>query len=402
MTPDKLSASSFAGYSPEAMRFASEHLALLQRLPLVLCPSFLQQMQGVDTLFPSERNLLRWQCDSLAKMPRAQFTQLTTVLASLSTPESLRGMDWVSFPARFVTEFTAYLWSSGQLNTFRKSAAELFAAIPPSPGEDVSRLVAVILGQGATVDPARVLKKLRARGVTLTSLDFTHAFKDLGALLKAHQAKNADPYGTWYVDGGQAHSELVSALGEHATVVSYAGLGPIREHVLQRVQATIATGSSGPEQMRTRLMETSVMEAGARQVTTDPVLQRFYTELFTESSGPQIFSTSFVQWTGRELARRAQPRTMLLRYAPRQHHQDMNAMFAETALKPDPQGSLRDAEMGAYYNWIEMSRITAAGRLTFVAWVEGQSLAVIVARGAPAGVVTASPMTLAQALDNFA
>jgi hypothetical protein len=66
----------------------------------------------------------------------------------------------------------------------------------------------------------------------------------------------------------------------------------------------------------------------AQEIVSDRVLQRFYTELFTLSSGPQIFSTSFTQWAGRELMRRAQPRTVLLRYAPRQRHRAFNEMVA--------------------------------------------------------------------------
>jgi hypothetical protein len=93
---------------------------------------------------------------------------------------------------------------------------------------------------------------------------------------------------------------------------------------------------------------------------------------------------------------------MLLRYTPRQSHRDLNEMFAATETPSfDPQGSFRDAEMGAYYNWIEMHRITAPGKLTFVAWVEGRPLAVIVGAGSPAGTVCSTPMSIAQAVENF-
>lgn len=400
MTPNELTAASFAAYPAEARHFAEEHLPLLRKLPLAVCPSFLQHISGFDTLFPAERETLRWQCDSLAKLPADRLAALVAPLQTLSISEPLRAMDWVSTPTRFVAEWTAYLWSSGQINGFRKAIGDLFAAIPVR--EDAShRMVVVVLGQGAKPDTARVLRKLRARGVTLNALQHEGAFQQIGSMLSAHAAKSASPYATWYVDGGPPEAALRDALGK-GTSVSYPGLGPIRERVLHRMQATIATGTAGPEQMRDRLADTSPQDAGAHEVTKDPVLQRFYTELFTQSSGPQIFSTSFVQWTSRELARRAQPQTLLVRYAPRQQHQDMNAMFAETEPGGlDAEGALRDAEMGAFYSWIEMSRITAPGKLTFAAWVEGHPLAVVLGAGAAAGTTCSTPMTLTAAIENF-
>ena len=400
MTPTDLSARSFDGYHPQARQFAVEQLSLLQRLPFLVCPSFLQQIQGLDTLFPAERASLQRQCEGLAGLPQQRFRELTEPLAALSSSPALQGLDWVRFPARFVTEMTAYLWSSSQLNAFRKATTDLFAAVPLF--EDTShRLAILVLGQGATVDRSKVLGRLRRLGVTLSAVDSASAAKDIGSLLSAHLQTSPAPYSAWYVDGGAPHPVFASAFGDHGIAMSYPGLAPIRQRVLDRVQTTIAGGGSGPEQMRTRLMETSATEAGAREVTRDPILQRFYTELFTESSGPQIFSTSVVQWAGRELARRAQPQTLLLRYAARQRHQDMNTMFAETAPTLDPQGSLRDAEMGAYYSWIEMNRISSPGKLTLLAWVENQPVAVILGPGAPAGTTCTTPLTLRQAVANF-
>lgn len=399
MTPEKLSAKSFAAYPPAARQFAVEHLPLLQRLPLTTAPSFLQQIQGFDTLFPAERDLLRWQCDALQALPPEQLGRLTQPLAALRVSDPLRSVDWVAAPDRFVVDLTAYLWSSNQINEFRKGISDLFATIPPRH-DGTQRFVVVVLGQGAEVDPKKVLRKLRARGVYLNAVQHESAFTEIRELLQSEPYRPA-PYAGWYVDGGEPRPEFRDALGAGGLVVTYPGVEPVRRRVLERMQATISSRNSGPEQMRTRLMETSAEETGAALVTTDPVLQRFYTELFTESSGPQIFSTTFVQWTGRELARRAQPARLLLRYAPRQRHQDMNAMFAETTPVPDPQGSLRDAEMGAFYNWLEMSRITAPGKLTFLAWVENQPLAVVLSANAPAGTVCSTPMTLKEAVQNF-
>ena len=60
----------------------------------------------------------------------------------------------------------------------------------------------------------------------------------------------------------------------------------------------------------------------------DEVLDRFQVKLLTEGSGTQIFSTTFAQWATREALRRAQPLTLVVRFAPRQKQKPMNELLA--------------------------------------------------------------------------
>jgi len=364
-----------------------------------LCPSFLLQIQNLGTSFPAEKDSLRRQCDSLQSLTPDRYRALAAPLEALSIPEALQSMDWVNAPEGFINELTAFLWSSGQIGQFRSGTSALFAAIP-AQADTNHRLVFVMLGQGAQVEYGKSLRKLSKVGVMLTSLKPETGFQEIRSAMAQHAAKAAAPYASWYIDGGIVSPETRDALPD-AVVVSYQGLAKLRDRVLTRMQAAL-TSSGGAEQMRTRLTSLSPNDVDAAEITLDPVLQRLYTELFTQSSGPQIFSTSFVQWAGREIARRAQPQTLLLRYAPRQSHRDLNEMFASVqAPSFDPQGSFRDAEMGAYYNWIETQRITAPGKLTFMAWIEDRSLAVIVGANSPTGTICSTPMTISQALENF-
>ena len=399
MTPEALSAASFASYPPAAQRFAKEHLNLLRRLPLAVCPSFLQQVKEFDTLFPVERESLRHQFQSLENMDAQRFTTITSPLRNLKLSDALQQTNWVATPARFVTDLSAFLWSSGQLDTFRNAAQNLFMEIPARQ-DTVSRLVVVILGQNAVIDSQRFLRKLRRNGLYLTSFQHASAWDQM-AELAASRVATQQAYAHWYVDGGSSHPALEPAF-QRGITISYPALEPVRKRILNRMEEAIASRSVGAEEMRDHLLDTSEIDAGVMEITSDPILQRFYTDLFTQSSGPQIFSTSFVQWTGRELARRTQPETMILRYAPRQQHQDMNAMFANmTPNTLAPQGSLRDAEMGAFYHWIEMQRITAPDKLTLIAWAEGQPFAVACGPGAAAGAISTSPLTLQQTIKSF-
>ena len=373
MNPDQLQAESFASYPPEARQFAANHLSLLRRLPLAACPSFLKQVLDLDTSFPAERMALAWQCHHLQALPEPRFSSLVAVLSTISLPQELRVYDWVHDPAGFVTILAAHLWSSGQLDRFRAAAQALFAAIPPR--EDTTGRFAVVVASKELKVPDRTLfRKLSKQGTVLKSFDHASAREEIQQLLLQRAAASKAGYAHWYVDGGEPWTQL-PANADGLLAASYEGLAPLRRRVLERMERAL-TGSNGAEQMRDRLFGTSPQQVGIGEVTADPVLQRFYTELFTQSSGPQIFSTSFVQW---------------------------NELFADNAPNtPDLPGSFQDAEMGAYYNWLEMKRITAPGKLTFVALVEDHPFAVVVGRNAPAGAVSATPMTFREALRNFA
>ena len=99
----------------------------------------------------------------------------------------------------------------------------------------------------------------------------------------------------------------------------------------------------------------------------DEVLNRFQVRLLTEGSGTQIFSTTFTQWAAREASRRgATTHTMLVRFAPRQRQRSMNELLSGHLgdEELDPAGSLIDADMGAYYTWLNQQRLERS-RLPF-------------------------------------
>ena len=116
--------------------------------------------------------------------------------------------------------------------------------------------------------------------------------------------------------------------------------------------------------------------------------------LFTEGSGTQIYSTTFVQWAARELLRRAQPATLILQYGVRQQLQPMNDMLSRStqSASPDFAGSFVDADMGAYYTWINMQRLSGADRSRFLAFSESRQQALAIGPGFPKGTTMSEPM----------
>jgi len=134
----------------------------------------------------------------------------------------------------------------------------------------------------------------------------------------------------------------------------------------------------------------------------DPILGRFQVRVLTEGSGTQIFSTSFAQWTAREALRRAQPVTLLLRYAPRQRQRSMDELLSVTNSaaenETDPVGSLIDADMGGYYTWINQQRLSGAGESSFLIWFEGHKEALAIGPSMPRGTSSSKSIDLSQIL----
>jgi hypothetical protein len=161
------------------------------------------------------------------------------------------------------------------------------------------------------------------------------------------------------------------------------------------MQNELQTPGMGPEELRTRMARMTPADLDMENAS-DPVLSRFQLRLFTEGSGTQIYSTTFAQWTAREVLRRAQALTLLVRFAPRQRQRPMNEMLSgkQGEGELDPAGSLVDADMGAYYHWIDQQRLPAADRSGFIAWFEGHGDAVAIGPSVPRGAESHSPIDI--------
>ena len=122
------------------------------------------------------------------------------------------------------------------------------------------------------------------------------------------------------------------------------------------------------------------------------MLDRFQVKLLTEGSGTQIFSTTFAQWAARETLRRAQPLTLLVRFAPRQRQQPMNELLSgiRSDAELDPAGSLVDADMGSYYTYLNQQRLTGAEKSSFLVWFEGHNEAVAIGPAMPRGTASST------------
>ena len=397
MLPRDLQPDQFAGYPPEARKLMVTHLDVLRQLPLSFVPSLLREAIEYDYRFPAERVALDRELASLNALTPAQLRDRFEPFAKVSLSPALVEFDWINQPAQFVEKQSAYLWSTHQLDAFRKAAmdygAASQAATPPEP-PPVRRLGMAVIGQGVASFDGKLFRNLRAHGTYFSRVKPERGFDLLVAAVENRATEHPVPYGHGYVDGGQlaAHSSSI-------TGVSYDSLGPARAALLRRMQAEIGRPGMGPEELRTRMARLVPADLGMDK-NGDAVVDRFKVKLLTEGSGTQIYATTFAQWTTREVLRRAQAVTLLVRFAPRQRQRPLNELIAATRGNPelDPLGSLIDADMGAYYHWINQQRLPGSERSSFLAWFEGHNQAVAIGPSFPMGTESASEIDLRELL----
>lgn len=384
MSSRDLKPEQFADYPPLGRKLVTANLAALSRLPLSFLPSLLREVIEYDFKFPAERKALEKEIANLKSLSPEQFNEWFGSFDQIQLSPKLQRFDWIKFPGQFVEQLSAHLWTTHQVDAFRTAATQYgnrlrIAAPPETPA--VPRLGITVIGRGVSASQQALFGKLRPHGAYFTRVNPENGLQQL-LLVAADRAKaHPAPYSHWYIDGGQ-EAPADGAL----TCVSYYALESARTALAGRLQREIEKPGMGPETLRTLLAQLKTAELGLDDAA-DPILARFQLKLLTEGSGTQIFSTSFAQWAAREALRRAQPLTLLVRFAPRQRQRPMNELLYGNAasMELDPAGSLVDADMGAYYNWLNQQRLPGAAQGSFLVWFEGHSQALLIGPAVPRG-----------------
>jgi hypothetical protein len=395
----------FNGYPPEARKLVTSDLAALERLPLSFLPSLLREAIDYDFKFPAERKALEMEFLNLSSLSAQQIEDWFQGFAQIRLSPQLEQFDWVNSPAQFVEQLSAYLWTTHQLDAFRLAALayaeRLRAALPPERPE-IPRLGITVIGQGVTRPPEPLFRKLRPHGAYFSHVEPGNGLKQLLDAAVARAKAHPVAHGHWYIDGGQeaAHDAAL-------TCVSYHALEPARAALSSKMRLEIARPGMGPETLRTVLAQLRPADLGMDREpdrgpdrnaakSRDAVLDRFQVKLLTEGSGTQVFSTTFAQWAAREALRRAQPLTLLVRFAPRQRQKPMNEMLSgsDSRVELDPIGSLIDGDHGAYYNWLNQQRLPGAEQSSFLVWFENHGEVVAIGPSMPRGTESATATDL--------
>ena len=393
MLPSTLKAEQFAEYPPGAKALAVANLRTLQQLPLSFAPSLLRELIDYDFKFPAERAAIEKELGALGAPSPAQLKQWFQAFSQLSLSSKLESLDWVNHPAQFVEQESAYLWTTHQLDAFRTAATDYgdrLRSAMPVESLPIRRLGIAVIGQGVISYNDPLFRNLRRHGTYFGRVDPDNGLNLLLASVSARAKQHPIPYGHWYIDGGQDADHSPSL-----TCVQYQALEPVRASLLKYMQGEIGRPGMGPEELRSNMARLLPSDLGMDKAG-DPVLDRFQVKLLTEGSGTQIFSTTFAQWATREALRRAQPLTLLVRYAPRQRQRPMNELLSSAHGNPDLDlaGSLIDADMASYYQWINQQRLPEPDKSSFLVWFENHNQALAIGPSLPRGAESSSIMDL--------
>ena len=392
MLPAKLSAAQFAGYPPAAQLVALAYLPLFRQLPLSFTPSLLRELVEYDYKFPAERTQLDRQLAYLSALSATELADWFAAFARIRIAPEQADQDWCGQPMEFTEALSASLWRTHQMTSFRAAATaygDRMQAAVPQAEPVVRRFGIAVVGQGAAHDTGLPLfQKLRPHGTFFTNVDPTDGLAHLLHAAEARARKHPAPYAHWYIDGGT----LAGNTGV-LTSVSYGQLAPVRSLLLDNIQREVSKAGMGPEELRNYLNHLTPAALGMHG---DVVLARFQLKVLTEGSGTQIFSTTFAQWSTREVLRRAEAGTVLVRFAPRQRQRPMNELLSSDVAptEVDVQGSLLDADMAAYYHWINQQRLPGSQNSAFLVWFEGQRQALAISPALPRNTSSGTVLTL--------
>jgi hypothetical protein len=398
MQPRDLKPEHFNKYPPLARRLVTDNIEVLRLLPLSILPPLLREAVEYDTKFPAERRNIERELRTLHGLSPDARSEWLNALSQIQISPALEKFDWVNQPAQFVEQLSAHLWSTHQQDAYRKAALDYGArlqAAAPAEKPAMPRLGISIIGQGVTTSELQLFRKLRPLGTYYPRVDTEGGLDQILAYAASRARQQDQAYAHWYIDAGQ-EAPFDSAL----TLVSYHALQAARAALSAKMEKEIEKPGMGPENLRTIMSRLKPADLGLDKIS-DAVLSHFQMKLLTEGSGTQIFSTTFAQWAARETLRRVQPLTLVVRFAPRQRQRPMNELIygKKETLELDPEGSLLDGDMGAYYNWINQQRLSGAETASFVAWFEGHSQAVAIGPAVPRGTVSNTRVSLKQILE---
>jgi hypothetical protein len=395
-----LSPESFSGYPPQARTLVLRNLSLLQTLPRTFLPLLLREVIAYDWKFPAERDEIDRQLRYLGGLKPADLELAMSSFSRIQLSPELEQADWIAHPDRFSERLSAHLWATRQIDDFSQGAEAYITAfnqaIPEKPTA-TPRLAMVVLSQELSPSAYPLFRKLRRHGTCFSNVQSGGGYETLLQILRQRAARDPAPYAHWCIHGAEAAP--AAAVGSQVAAISYASLSAVRSQLIGKMQEN-AGKVFNPELVRTRLAETDPAAVGLAGDGVDKVLAHFSVKVLTEGSGTQIYSTTFVQWAAREALRPARPTTLLARFAPRQTEESADEQLQGTQKKVvyDATGSLLDADMGAFYTWVNLQRLPGAEAAMFLAWFEGHDQAVAISPHVTAGALCADQVSLAEIL----
>lgn len=364
------------------------------RLPRTFGPSFNDQLDGWDLLFPAEQRQLRAQLDWLAQLPAPEFDRL---FAPITRIEGTMDLPPTGGRRQPVTD-AGILARSPHYPEWRAEVEKVFSRIGEGIGEAgtlprAPRLLMCVLPAGLPIGQASLWPDLVRKG-TWVSLD--QPFSEMRDRLMRAVAGRERPAGmedierTWVFE-----SRVASGIADKSpsvTLLSWTALAPARREFLKRLN-TIRRDLKSVDDTNQELRRIDMAGLLGPPIGDRPRVREFVRALLLSGNGSLVFENSFVQWGSSEALRRVQPQVLAAFFGMRQKLKP----FSSTVLfedqqrsnpvvdEDDPAGSLVDGTMLSQYVYFAAERIAAyrARTLTLMAVADMDRLLMLGASPAP-------------------
>ena len=331
MQPAQLTAEHFAAYPPLARQVAIRGLEVLRQLPLSFVPLLLGEVIAYDSKFPAERQEVDAQFTFMSALSSgATRRRHGAIRATDACPPNWKRSIGSERPGEFSERLSAHLWTTSQVADFPHRGRRIpqrgslrdssHPADHPAP-EYCGRRTRRDRGQ-----LFRCFASCAGTAPTSREVDPTNGLRIVMQRMAARAKEHPLPFAHWYIDGGTP----VSPPPDGLELLAYRQLDAIRDSVVAKLRSMTLAGV-GTEARRSAMMQLTPEDVGLKGDGQERVLNHFKVAVLSDGSGAQFFSTTFVQWSAREVLRRAQPVTLLARFAPRVTERSMNEAITERA-----------------------------------------------------------------------
>jgi hypothetical protein len=391
---------SAATAAADAASLLRQHRDLLGRMPMTLRAFIGLEAEKWPTFFAPEKAYLTALLESLASPAAA------SVLAGVTRLETEAGCRDVkeSDPHRLQEATQSLLRRQGLLPRWRHEIDQVFQTLQPGidqalhPADAPHRVVVILYGEGIAVQRDKLWARLRGIGsrvpLRLEGATASEPFlRGLFASGSLFSPGGLDPADAWIVEAGETLHALCEERKARATGLSFARLRTYRETLARSLYTKVVEGVSGPQELAAYVRGLDLVPPEGALLRPDALVRAFVRDVLLGGNGALLVNNTFVEWSGVQALKRAQPRLLVARFGVRDKMKPFSSLLLFSGPRPtdqvpileDPLGSFVDVEQLSYYVWLNAEKSAAyRGKTLYLLLAEGVDEMLAIRPGAPA------------------
>jgi hypothetical protein len=425
----------YAALSGEPLELVREHQGDLDRLPRTFLINTLVELERWPAFFEPEKKYFRMLMQELSSLREAEFGRMFGSLANFELRTGCGRVTAANLDA-LQARSLAYLQRQGEYAAWRREIDAIFQRLGPAvearlySGSLPPRLIVVVYGEGISIRREELWKRFKGVGriipLELGGAESSPSF--LHALFTGQQAGSGNQTArtlfevlqgsagcsaldSWVVEAGDGIHQLCESRARTralvagpatgvqepcATGMSYDRLRGYRERLTDVIHAKVVQGLRSPLELAAyvKTLEITPPEPKAGgppaglTLYSDRVVLGFVRDTFLAGNGTLIINNTFVEWAAVQALKRAQPRVLVARFGVRDKMKPFSSLLLFSKPRPtdqipimqDPLGSFIDAELLAYYIWLNAEKgLPYRGKTLYLMLAEDVDQALLIA-----------------------